>query len=56
MYSGGYVCKEIVSYNVIKGVIIIPLWDSLYENKTINLKDIHQLFYVKKIIEWAITF
>lgn len=56
VYNGGCVCKEITNHDVAKGEITLHSWNQLYEDRTIKLKDVYQLFYVKKIVEKAIKF
>jgi hypothetical protein len=54
--SEGIVFKEITAHNVETGEITCHSWNSEYEDFTLNLRDVKQLFYIKKIVERNINF
>ncbi len=51
----GVVCKEITDHNVENGTILCHSWNSIYTDYSVNLIDVLQLFYVKKIVERRIN-
>lgn len=52
----GICFKEITNHNPETGEITCHSWNSEYEDFTLNLKDVKQLFYIKKIVERNINF
>lgn len=52
----GICFKEITAHNVETGEITCHSWNSQYEDFTLNLKDVRQIFYIKKIVERNINF
>ena len=51
----GVICKQITSHDINSGVITCHSFNPFYEDFQINIKEIKQLFYVKKIIERTIS-
>lgn len=54
VYKGGCLCKEITAHNINTGEIKLHSWNTMYEDIKINLSDVSQLFYIKKIVERSI--
>lgn len=52
----GICFKEITAHNPDTGEITCHSFNPLYEDFTLNLKDVTQLFYIKKIVERNINF
>ena len=52
----GIVCKQIIAQNIEKECIICHSFNSLHTDYEICFEDIHQLFYVKKLVERKIKF
>lgn len=51
----GIVIKEITEHDLIGGFIICHSWNPMYQDFKVNVEDIYQLFYVKKIVERKIN-
>src|SRR5690606_36755570 len=49
--SEGIVTKQIIDHNVQDGIITCHSFNSAYNDYTVDLRDVYQLFYVKKIVE-----
>jgi hypothetical protein len=52
----GIVCKQIISQDVANGTIVCHSWNPMFKDYTINLNDVYQIFYVKKVVERRIKF
>lgn len=52
----GIVCKQITGHDVERGEVICHSWNPLYKDYVINLNNVYQLLYVKKIVERRIKF
>lgn len=52
----GIVCKQITSHDIDNGIITCHSWNPVFEDYTINLEDVIQIFYVKKVVERRIRF
>lgn len=52
----GIVCKQITNHNMETGEILCHSWNPMFEDYTVNLNDVIQLFYVKKVVERRIRF
>lgn len=52
----GIVCKQIVSQDIEKGCITCHSFNPLHKDYEICFEDVHQLFYVKKLVERKIKF
>lgn len=51
VHREGVVVKEITDHNLEKAIITCHSWNPLYEDFQLKLKDVFQLFYIKKIVE-----
>lgn len=51
VHPEGMVVKEIIHHEPGNGKIVCHSWNPIYEDFTLNLTDVYQLFYVKKIVE-----
>lgn len=47
----GVLCKKIAAHNPDDGTIILESFNPIFEPVVMNLKDVSQLFYIKKIVE-----
>lgn len=54
--TDGIVCKQITNHDLDNGNITCHSWNPLFQDYTVNMKDIYQLFYVKKVVERRIKF
>ena len=52
----GIVFKQITAHNLLTGEITCHSFNNQYEDFVLNLKDVKQLFYIKKIVERNINF
>lgn len=53
--DSGLICKQITEHNPANGVITCHSFNPFYEDFQINIKEVRQLFYIKKIIERSIN-
>lgn len=51
VHAEGCVCKQITAQDNKKGIITCHSFNAIYEDFTLKLNDIYQLFYVKKLVE-----
>lgn len=47
----GIVCKQITAHDVESGELTLHSWNPLFKDYNINLRDVYQIFYAKKIVE-----
>jgi hypothetical protein len=50
----GVICKQITAHDAALGVLTCHSFNPFYEDFQLNIKEIKQLFYVKKIVERSI--
>lgn len=50
-HPDGVVVKRIIRHSVGEGIITVHSFNPMYKDYDIDLRDVHQLFYVKKIVE-----
>lgn len=51
VHTEGIVVKQISNYDYDKGEITLHSWNPMYEDFKVLMKDVYQLFYIKKIVE-----
>jgi SOS-response transcriptional repressor LexA len=56
VHNEGIVIKEITHHDLEKGIITCHSWNPMYDDFRLTLKEVYQLFYVKKIVERKPTF
>lgn len=53
--SDAIVCKQIINFNIETGKFTCHSFNPLYDDYDINIEDVKELFYVKKIVERRIS-
>jgi len=55
VHAGGCVCKQITNIDTKKGILTCHSFNAIYQDFTLKLGDIYQLFYVKKLVERTVS-
>jgi len=55
VYTEGCICKQITDIDTKKGVLTCHSFNPMYEDFTLKMNDIYQLFYVKKLVERTVA-
>lgn len=53
--TDGVICKQITNHDTTKGIITCHSFNPIYQDFEVNLDDVYQLFYVKKIVERSVS-
>lgn len=56
VYDESVICKQIKKHDVENGILTCHSFNPIYEDFTVNLKDVHQIFYLVKLVERKINF